>query len=312
MPPSDNASEFLDVLKSAKNVVILAGAGLSAGSGIRTYRGAGGLWTTNFCATLGSGAASYIGRISRKSSFDLEVLWGEDPTTVGTIRCREATPNAAHRALASLALPPVQARLLPSLDPKWAPPLFVTQNFDGLSVKSLQDIAPQLSSDQFALARSKLIETHGSAFRTICTQCKCAKNSLEPLSCPAFDESYSRADGDEIPVGDLPRCGGRDWNGSNRYGRCGGLLRPGVVWFGEVPEQQGEIMRILNWADVLIVVGTSSLVYPAATYAGTVKDHGGKVAVFNTEPSKGDRDADFLFLGPCEQTLPEVFGFVES
>ncbi|KAG8682505.1 hypothetical protein FRC08_014914 [Ceratobasidium sp. 394] len=301
MSPPGNASEFLEVLKSARNVVILAGAGLSAGSGIRTYRGAGGLWTNNDPERLATLEAFHA---------NPGLVWTFYEKRIQ--QCREATPNAAHRTLASLVLPSVQAQFLPSLDPKWTPPLFVTQNFDGLSVKSLQDLAPQLSSDRFALAQSRLIETHGSAFRTFCTQCKCTKMHPEALSCPAFDESYSRAEGETIPLEDLPRCGGRDWNGSNRYGRCGGLLRPGVVWFGEAPEQQGEIMRVLNWADVLIVVGTSSLVYPAATYAGTVKDRGGKVAVFNTEPSKGDQDADFLFLGPCEQTLPEVFSFASK
>lgn len=171
-------------------------------------------------------------------------------------------PNPAHHALAGLALPSVQARLLPSLDPKSTPPLLVTQNFDGLSIRALQNLSPQLSSEQFAQAKSRLIETHGSAFRTICTQCKCVKSHSDPLSCPAFDEGYHVLEGKIIPTEDLPRCGGRDWGGSNRYGRCGGLLKPGVVWFGEVPEEQGEIARVLNWANVLIVVGTSSLVYP--------------------------------------------------
>lgn len=87
---------------------------------------------------------------------------------------------------------------------------------------------------------------------------------MEPLSCPAFDDGYQVPEDGVIPVEHLPRCGGREWSGSNRYGRCGGLLRPGVVWFGEVPEQQGEIMRVLNWADVLITIGTSSLVSASA------------------------------------------------
>ena len=47
-------------------------------------------------------------------------------------------------------------------------------------------------------------------------------------------------------------------------------------------------------------------VYPAAGYAAEVMDHGGKVAVFNLERSEGDEDANFLFLGPCETTLPEA------
>ena len=66
--------------------------------------------------------------------------------------------------------------------------------------------------------------------------------------------------GEEIPVEKLPRCGGDSWAGSNRYGKCGGLLRPDVVWFGEVPPQLGEIARKMTWCDLLLVVGTSALV----------------------------------------------------
>ncbi|QRV82904.1 NAD-dependent histone deacetylase SIR2 [Ceratobasidium sp. AG-Ba] len=228
MPPSESLSDFLEVLRGAKNVVILAGAGLSAGSGIRTYRGVGGLWTNND-----------PGRLASPEGFreDPGLIWKFYDKRIE--QCRQATPNAAHRTLASLALPSVQSQFLPSLDPKWTPPLLVTQNFDGLSVRALQDLADQLSADEMSAAQSRLIETHGSAFRVICTQCKCAKSSAERLSCPAFDDGAEY--NGKIPVEDLPRCGGREWNGSNRYGRCGGLLRPGVVWFGEVPEQQGRL-----------------------------------------------------------------------
>ena len=48
-------------------------------------------------------------------------------------------------------------------------------------------------------------------------------------------------------------------------------------------------------------------VSPASRYAAEVQEHGGKVAVFNIERSKGDNDADFLFLGPCEETLVKAF-----
>lgn len=85
--------------------------------------------------------------------------------------------------------------------------------------------------------------------------------------CPALapPSSESAAGGDSeragaVPVADLPRCGGARWDGSNRYGRCGGLLRPAVVWFGEAPEGMGEIAKELNWTDMLLVVGTSSIV----------------------------------------------------
>ena len=63
----------------------------------------------------------------------------------------------------------------------------------------------------------------------------------------------------EILTDKLPRCGGDDWSGSNRFGRFGGLLRPDVpvVWFGEISPFVGEIARRITWCDLLIVVGTS-------------------------------------------------------
>ena len=51
---------------------------------------------------------------------------------------------------------------------------------------------------------------------------------------------------------------------------------------------------------------TGVQVYPAAGFSKTVRDRGGKVAIFNLERSKGDDDADFIFLGPCEEMLPEA------
>ncbi|CEL51803.1 NAD-dependent protein deacylase OS=Coprinopsis cinerea (strain Okayama-7 / 130 / ATCC MYA-4618 / FGSC 9003) GN=CC1G_00083 PE=3 SV=2 [Rhizoctonia solani AG-1 IB] len=57
-----------------------------------------------------------------------------------------------------------------------------------------------------------------------------------------------------------------------------------------------------------LVIGTSSVVYPAAGFADVVQDNGGKVAVFNVEASQGDQNVDFLFLGPCEKTLGEALG----
>ncbi|KAJ1299665.1 hypothetical protein OPQ81_011058 [Rhizoctonia solani] len=233
MAPSNDAVAFREVLHAARSLVVLAGAGLSAASGIPTYRGSGGLWKSNdptrlatldaFCSNPGLVWMFYKDRIAQ---------------------CRNATPNAAHRILASLFYP------------------------------------------------------------------RCSKTHLEPLSCPAFDDDYVVPESGLIPVEDLPKCGGREWAGSNRYGRCGGLLRPGVVWFGEVPEQQGGIARVFNRADVLLVVGTSALVYPAAGYVKTVKNNGGKVAVFNIEASPQDEDADFVFLGPCEGTLPAMLGAI--
>lgn len=90
------------------------------------------------------------------------------------------------------------------------------------------------------------------------------------------------------------------------------MLRPDVVWFGEIPPQLGEIARKMTWCDLLLVVGTSALVQPAAGFPTQVKQHGGKVAIFNADHSKGDEEADFLFLGGCEETLSDVLGNQED
>jgi len=108
------------------------------------------------------------------------------------------------------------------------------------------------------------------------------------------------AEGDLEPVvrrADLPHCP-----------NCGQLLRPDVVWFGERPKRIHEILDIADQADLCLVVGTSALVQPASKLGSRVKEHGGKVAVFNLEMSNHSEEADFVFLGPCETRLVEVLG----
>ncbi|KAL1667454.1 DHS-like NAD/FAD-binding domain-containing protein, partial [Schizophyllum commune] len=102
----------------------------------------------------------------------------------------------------------------------------------------------------------------------------------------------------EIPPSNLPRCK-----------KCGGLARPGVVWFGELemPYFLDEINSLVFKADMCLVVGTSATVRPASTYAYRVHRHGGTVAIFNREPSEADERADFIFRGGCEEVFPELF-----
>lgn len=138
------------------------------------------------------------------------------------------------------------------------PPLFITQNFDSLSLRALNELSDRLSPQDLTLARDRTYEMHGSAFRTICTQCHHVNVTYETPLAPAL--LLDPQPGETIPISDLPKCGGSEWKGSNRYGQCGGLLRPGVVWFGEIPERQGEIAKELNWTEMLLVIGTSSVV----------------------------------------------------
>ncbi|KAI0822982.1 DHS-like NAD/FAD-binding domain-containing protein [Trametes gibbosa] len=109
------------------------------------------------------------------------------------------------------------------------------------------------------------------------------------------DSSTGDSGEPNIPLEDFPRCTS-----------CSALARPGVVWFTEIPQQKEEVIRIVDSADLYIVVETSAVVHPAATFAAKVKQHGGTVAVFNIEPGKRDNMADFVFFGPCEDILPQI------
>src|SRR2546428_6289941 len=176
-------------------VVVLTGAGVSADSGIPTFRGTGGLWRNYRSEDLATAEAF--------ASHPLLVWeWYEWRRSL----VRAAEPNAAHRALAKLDA------------------LVVTQNVDGLHARA---------------GSRNIIELHGNLFRTRCVRERTTQPAEEPFA--------------EIP----PRC------------ECGALLRPDVVWFGEMLpdgalERAAESVRA---ADLLLIVGTSGVVYPAAGLA---------------------------------------------
>lgn len=183
-----------------------------------------------------------------------------------------AKPNNAHRALAALAYPPTLSRVAPHHTTPRV--LHVTQNVDALALRvleSLPAIAPGQGEgntrDEFV--RDALVEMHGDIFVTRCTSCQHVQRSYAPVLAGALSEleQHKRIDETQaanpvitVTLEQLPKCGGDTWAGSNRYGRCGGLLRPEVVWFGEVPPSMGEIARRMSRCDLLLVVGTSSTV----------------------------------------------------
>ncbi|KAG8848543.1 hypothetical protein FRB96_001070 [Tulasnella sp. 330] len=272
MAPSSDLQSFRKVLATSKCIVILAGAGLSAGSGIPTFRGAGGWWRKY----------QHL-----RPSKTIQAVFG----------------NSIMNDEKTLARPNVISRIAPSLDDKFPLPLFVTQNVDGLSMRALASLPPDLR----VIGEKNLLQMHGSIFVTRCTNCEHEQPNFDLPLCTALGQHRLDED-DDIPISELPKCGGEKWNGSDEDGNCGGLLRPAVVWFGEMPDYMEEIDDRLKICDLILVVGTSSTVAPASTFADTVQDRRGKVAVFNLERSNGDEDADFLFLGPCADTLPDALG----
>src|ERR1700681_1407147 len=178
--------------RKPSSVVVLTGAGVSADSGIPTFRGSGGLWRNFRSEDLATPEA-----FARNPMLVWE--WYEWRRSL----VRAAEPNAAHRAIARLDA------------------LVVTQNVDGLHERG---------------GSKDILELHGNLFRVRCTRERTTRDAREPFG--------------EIP----PRC------------ECGALLRPDIVWFGEmlpdgIFERADDAVRR---ADLLLVIGTSGVVYPAA------------------------------------------------
>lgn len=231
-----NSDEALSRLRGSRRLLALTGAGISAESGLATFRGAGGLWEGRPAADLATPEA-----------------FRDDPRTVWRFylerrrRAREAEPNAAHRALAA-----------------WPGLRVVTQNVDGLHERAG-------SRDVLAL--------HGSLWRDRCTSCG------------------RETDADEgAPVELPPRCA------------CGGTLRPGVVWFGEAlpAGALAEADRLAREAEVVLVIGTSSLVYPAAALPDVARAAGAWVVEINPERTALTSRVDAYLAGPAGEIVPEL------
>jgi len=256
---------FRDAVRKSQNIVVVAGAGLSAASGIPTFRDGGGIWRALDAASLATPTAFEL---------DPSLVW--QFYHYRRVKALQAQPNEAHMLLAKLSVP----KYLKIVAPAAKTFHLITQNVDGLSIAAVKSLAGQLSNNQARLDRvqvDSITQMHGSLFDIKCTK-------------------YAGLKKINVAMEDLPRCS-----------LCGALARPGVVWFDEKPYELDKINSLIFKADLCLVIGTSSTVRPASTYAYRVKRRGGKVAVFNVEPSEAETLADFVFRGPCEIELPRVF-----
>ncbi|HSP08612.1 MAG TPA: NAD-dependent protein deacylase [Candidatus Dormibacteraeota bacterium] len=234
-----------ELLAGAKTGLALTGAGVSAESGIPTFRGEGGLWK-KFDPVKVASIEYFLA--------DPSAYWSASRER-GRIAL-EASPNAGHAALADLE---AAGRLA----------AIVTQNTDGLHQDS---------------GSRRVVELHGSGRTVQCLDC----DFREPRS-----EVQARLDV-EMP----PRCRS-----------CGGmLLKPTVVLFGEAMPQAAvqEAWALARAADVMLVVGTSLVVYPAAEIPLVAVRSGARMIVVNAEPTPFDDLADIVIRGRSGEVLPEI------
>lgn len=228
-------------------IVVLTGAGISASSGLRTYRGPDGVWEEYEVEKYGHYEA-----LAHRPEETWRLFGGMREPVLA------ARPNAAHLALVAWesALAPHQEFLI------------VTQNVDALHQRA---------------GSKNVVELHGNIMMTRCSNSSC---SIEP-----YRDEKNHLDA-------VPTCS-----------KCGSVLRPDVVLFGEeIPALPSwTVRRALRDCDLFIAVGTSGLVTPAANYVRNAEYAGARTILVNLEPMARPNPAfKEQYLGPAEKILPEL------
>ena len=229
-----------------KSVAVLTGAGISAESGVPTFRGEDGLWRQYRAEDLATPQA-----------FEREptVVWEWYDWRRRLIAGCE--PNAAHRVLVQMERSCEDFTL-------------ITQNVDDLHQRAGSERAVRL---------------HGSIWQVRCTS------------------EGTVSDNHEVPLRHVPpRC------------PCGALLRPHVVWFGETlaPAVLNAAYAAAERCDLMLVVGTSALVHPAASLPVMAKSKGAYLIEVNLERTPLSPYADEVVLGPAAEELPRLWARLDE
>lgn len=232
-----------DWIAQAQQLCVLTGAGVSAESGVPTFRDAqSGYWAQFRAEDMASerGFRAQPERVWR---------WYEHRRAL----IAAVQPNAAHQALADFSQRRPGALTL------------VTQNVDGLHQRAGSTDVLCLHGDLFA----------DRWLGKPCPQCDPVHTTdTQPPACP----------------------------------HCGNLRRPGVVWFGEMLPLQtlARAQKAAEACDVMLVVGTAGVVYPAAGVVHLARTAGRRVVVVNTAPTDLDKLADAVLQGPATEWLPQL------
>lgn len=227
-------------LASAQSIAVLTGAGISADSGVPTFRGVDGLWRTYRAEDLATPEAF---------ERDPRIVWEWYNWRRELIATK--SPNPAHFALAELERRSHRMWL-------------ITQNVDGF---------------HRAAGSHRLSEIHGNIWMVRCTDC-------------GFVTEDRR-----VPIPILPVCE-----------TCGALVRPHIVWFGESldPAEIQRCTEALQSCDVLLVIGTSGVVYPAAGFASVAKQAGATVVEINLDETPQSNLVDLALRGRAKDLVPQL------
>ncbi len=270
-PVEAGPDELLDFMRRHRRLMVLSGAGMSTGSGIPAYRDADGQWLRRDPILFQEFMASATMR---------RRYWAR--SYFGWPQMRKAHPNAAHHALTRLE---ELGRLS----------LLVTQNVDGLHARA---------------GSRALVELHGQLARVSCMTCKTQFDRDEiQHELEALNPDWSPAvlgynpDGDaELDASAYPGFKVADCQ------RCGGPLKPDVVFFGEPvpPERAGSVTQAMQRTDALLVVGSSLVVMSGFRIVRQGSALGLPIVAINAGRTRADALLDFKVSGDCGVVLEQV------
>lgn len=267
----DDAIARLAGLVGDGDVVVLGGAGVSTDSGIPDYRGPTGAVRRTAPMTYREFVTDPVAR---------QRYWAR--SQIGWRHVRRARPNTAHRAIADLERQ------------GWSTGL-ITQNVDGL---------------HHVAGSRALVELHGNLARTVCLDCGQRRSRREmgerlTAANPDFDQRPSAI----APDGDAEV----DREAERGFvvvacRRCGGVLKPDVVFFGEsVPRDRvARCYALVDAARLLLIVGSSLTVMSGYRFVIHARTRGVPVAIVNRGPTRGDGDARIRIDAGLADVLPQL------
>jgi NAD-dependent deacetylase len=231
------SEKLIQKLKTAKNVSVLTGAGVSAESGVPTFRDPGGIWEKFRPEEL----ANFNAFISDP---DFVWSWYQHRREI----MREVTPNPGHFALAEME------NLFDEFN-------LITQNIDNLHKRA---------------GSNNITELHGNIERNYCLKCRTFYNDID------------------VSEKKVLKCI-----------KCGGIIRPDVVWFGEMLPENAltHAENCARRSDIFFSIGTSAEVYPAALLPLIARRSGAYVAEINIKPTVMSMDLDEVLIGKSGEIL---------
>jgi NAD-dependent deacetylase len=230
-------------IAATDRVFVLTGAGVSAESGLPTFRASDGLWAGHRIEDVCTPEA-----LHRNPALVWEFYSARRESA------QQAQPNPAHIALARH-----EARLGDRF-------FLCTQNVDDLHERA---------------GSQRLVHMHGELAKSRC-EAECGRP-------PIADQAIYRT------LDEVPRC------------PCGARLRPHIVFFGEIPLEMDRIQREIDRANLMLVVGTSGSVYPAANFVHWARQRGARTVYIGPEPPLNAAAFTHIVEGSAGEVLPELF-----